>query len=94
MAEIDVQRQDDDTFAVAVREGGSRSNHTVTLDDEYHRSLTGGAGSKGEGSKEDLIRRSFEFLLQRESKESILASFHLEVIARYSPEYERVMQRG
>jgi len=37
----------------------------------------------------DLVRRSFEFLLAREPKESILSSFELPVIARYFPEYER-----
>ena len=35
-----------------------------------------------------LVRRSFEFLLVREPKESILASFGLSVIGRYFPEYE------
>jgi hypothetical protein len=37
----------------------------------------------------DLVRRSFEFLLAREPKESILRSFELPVIGRYFPEYER-----
>jgi hypothetical protein len=36
-----------------------------------------------------LVRRSFEFLLAREPKESILSSFGLSVIGRYFPEYER-----
>jgi hypothetical protein len=36
-----------------------------------------------------LVRRSFEFLLERESRESILRQFDLPVIARYFPEYER-----
>ncbi|MGA3056637.1 MAG: hypothetical protein ABSE70_01175 [Candidatus Limnocylindrales bacterium] len=42
----------------------------------------------------DLIRRSFEFLLAREPKESILRSFGLSVIVRYFPEYEREMRRA
>jgi hypothetical protein len=37
----------------------------------------------------DLVRRSFEFLLAREPKESILRSFGLSTIVRYFPEYER-----
>jgi hypothetical protein len=37
----------------------------------------------------ELVRRSFEFLLEREPKESILRSFDLPVIGRYFPEYER-----
>ena len=41
-----------------------------------------------------LVRRSFEFLLARESKESILSSFGLSVIGRYFPEYEREIRRS
>ena len=37
----------------------------------------------------DLVRRSFEFLLEREPRESILRRFDLPVIGRYFPEYER-----
>jgi hypothetical protein len=40
-----------------------------------------------------LVRRSFDFLLARESKESILASFGLSVIGRYFPEYEGEIRR-
>jgi hypothetical protein len=36
----------------------------------------------------DLVRRSFDFLLEREPKESILRSFELGAIGRYFPEYE------
>ena len=36
---------------------------------------------------EELIEASFEFLLERESKESILAEFDLPVIGRYFPDY-------
>jgi hypothetical protein len=42
----------------------------------------------------DLVRRSFEFLLAREPKESILRSFGLSVIGRYFPEYEREIHRS
>jgi hypothetical protein len=41
----------------------------------------------------DLVRRSFEFLLAREPKESILPSFGLSTIARYFPEFEREIKR-
>jgi hypothetical protein len=39
------------------------------------------------------VRRSFEFLLAREPKESILRSFDLPVIGRYFPEFVRVIRR-
>ena len=42
---------------------------------------------------EELIRKSFEFLLEREPKESILSRFDLSVISRYFPEYEREIRK-
>lgn len=44
-------------------------------------------------SPEDLVERSFAFLLERESPESILPSFDLLDIARYFPEYEADIRR-
>jgi hypothetical protein len=41
-----------------------------------------------------LVRRSFEFLLAREPKESIMPAFSLSVIARYFPEFESVIRSG
>jgi hypothetical protein len=40
----------------------------------------------------DLVRRSFEFLLEREPKGSILRRFDLPLIGRYFPEYERTIR--
>jgi hypothetical protein len=40
----------------------------------------------------DLVRRSVEFLLAREPKESILRSFDLPAIGRYFPDYERTIR--
>lgn len=87
MAEIDVRSKEEDggwTLTVTVSEGGSRTQHRVKLTrDDYDR-LTG-----GRVSAEELVRRSFEFLLEREPKESVLREFDLLVIGRYFPEYER-----
>jgi hypothetical protein len=47
----------------------------------------------GATDPEDLVRRSFEFLLEREPKESILGSFDLPLIGRYFPEYEATIIR-
>ncbi len=80
---INVQKIDDDHYTVTVSEGGSESSHTVELDDTYYNKI-----SDGSISKTDLIRRSFEFLLAREPKESIMGRFHLSTIARFFPEYE------
>ncbi len=84
---IRVEKQDGDTFRVTVEDGGS-SSHRVTLSDDYHRKLTGGSMSK-----EELVKKSFEFLLEREPKEAILGSFDLPVIGRYFPEYENTIGR-
>ena len=55
----------------------------VTLDDDYYQELT-----EGKCSKEELIGKSFKFLLKREPKESILREFNLKIIKKYFPEYE------
>jgi len=59
----------------------------VSLDQGYYEKLT-----SGKIGKEELIKRSFEFLLEREPKESILKNFNLKVIQRYFPEYEKTLK--
>lgn len=86
MSDIDVRRLDDQTFEVRVA-GRIPTTHVVTVPPGYAQRL-GAAG----GVPEVLVRRSFEFLLQREPNTSILARFELGVIARYFPEYERTMR--
>jgi len=44
-------------------------------------------------SAEELLAKSFEFLLEREPNTSILSSFDLPVIGRYFPEYEQEISR-
>ena len=83
-ATIQVEKLREGEFRVTVAEAGSRTTHQVTLTNDYYQRLTGGAVPP-----EELVRRSFEFLLKHEPKESILARFDLTVIARYFPEYER-----
>jgi len=45
------------------------------------------------GPVEDLVRRSFEFLLEREPAGSILREFDLAVIQRYFPEFDQNFRR-
>ena len=87
-AKIDVEKLDATRFRVRVTEGGSESTHEVTLDPKYSVSLAGATALP-----EELIRKSFEFLLEREPKESILSRFDLSVIGRYFPEYEREIKK-
>ena len=83
---ITVEKIDDHTFKVTVK-GRTTTTHTVSLDPSYYEKLTG-----GHISAEKLVEKSFEFLLKRESNNSILRSFDLPVIGRYFPEYEKVIQ--
>ena len=85
---IEVKRKYENEFIVTVEEDGSRTKYVVTVDDEYHEKLT-----QGKKTKEELIKRSFQFLLKREPKESILSRFNLKVINRFFPEYESEIKR-
>ena len=79
---IKVEKSDNRTFKVTV-EGRTTTTHTVTVEPSYHEKLTG-----GRVSQETLLKKSFEFLLERESNTSILRRFDLPVIGQYFPEYE------
>jgi hypothetical protein len=87
-AKIEVEKTDASHFRVRVIEPGSESSHEVTLNSKDYDRLAGGAVEP-----EQLIRKSFEFLLEREPKESILSRFDLSVISRYFPEFEREIKR-
>jgi hypothetical protein len=87
MATIDVQR-DGDAFRVRVREGKSETSHRVTVKAADLARL-----SKSGEAPEAFLVRCFEFLLEREPKESIMSSFDVMVIARYFPEFERTIAR-
>ncbi len=77
------------TCHVDVAEGGSATVHTVTVAPAELERLDPTADDPV-----DLVRRSFEFLLTREPKESILAVFDLPVIGRYFPEWESVVRHA
>jgi len=85
---IEVEGLKDFEFRVRVMDAKSESSHRVTVKPEEYNRLTG-----GKIEAKELVRRSFEFLLEREPKESILGQFDLQVIGRYFPEYEREIQR-
>ena len=87
-AKIEVEKIGEQEFQVRVTEGKSATSHRVTLKKADYDRL---AGSKIEPA--ELVRRSFEFLLENEPKESILARFDLAVISRYFPDFEREIKR-
>ena len=82
MALLEIRTLDDSTFVVTVS-SGTPTSHRVTVAADYAAKLTG-----GRATTEQLIRCSFEFLLEREPNTSILSHFDLTVIGRYFPEYE------
>ena len=84
---ITIETIDERTFKVTI-EGRSTTNHTVTVELSYYEKLTG-----GRVPAEKLVKKSFEFLLERESNTSILRTFDLPVIGRYFPEYEGTIRK-
>jgi hypothetical protein len=83
-ATIEVEQIGEGDFRVRVVEGGSETAHRVTLKPGDYERL-----AKGKVEPEELVRRSFEFLLENEPKESILSRFDLSLIGRYFPQFER-----
>ena len=82
MKKIKVTKISDTKFEVMVNTG-TTTTHIVSLTTDYYKKLT-----SGKVSRETLIEKSFEFLLEREPNTSILRSFDLPVICRYFSEYE------
>jgi hypothetical protein len=78
---INVETIDNNTFKVSVTSNSS-TEHIVLLNDRFHQDV-----SNNQLTKTELITKSFEFLLERESNQSILNKFNLEVISQYFPEY-------
>ncbi len=69
------------TVKVGDDPGASRHEVSVRADDV----LRLGSGT----TVDELVRASFEFLLEREPRESILRAIELPMIGNYFPEYER-----
>ena len=83
-------RRAEDGWACEVTVGADAdaTRHTVTVSDQVLGMLDPDAADPTA-----LVEASFQFLLERESRESILNSFALPVIGRYFPEWERQMRR-
>lgn len=75
---------------VNVDHAGERTEHEVTV---TRADLERWATGVGQEAVEDLVARSFAFLLEREPPGSILSRFDLSVIQRYFPEYDRHIRR-
>ena len=87
MADIRIVEIDASTYQVTVIAQTS-STHNVIVEADFAQNLTYGLIDNIA-----LLKKSFEFLLQREPNTSILRSFNLSVISRYFPEYEKEMRQ-
>ena len=79
---IEVKHLAEDEWMVSVQ-GSAKTHHRVRVTKADVDRFSEGR------STEELLRVSFQFLLERESNTSILASFDLPLISHYFPEYER-----
>ena len=81
---IEIIKSDNNNFTVKIKKN-LISEHKVFFSDNFYSKF------KGNRTKEMIIKKSFEFLLERESNESILRSFDLEEIENYFPEYNKIL---
>ena len=84
---ITIESINQNSFKVTVNKQ-STTEHLVLLNDNFYQNIT-----NGKITKKDLIIKSFEFLLLRESNQSILREFNLEVINQYFPEYNNEIKK-
>jgi hypothetical protein len=79
MAQITVTRQADGTFHVQTP---AATSHEVSVPAGFPAAL-----GCYHAAPDELVRASFDFLLEREPATSILRQFSLDVISHYFPEY-------
>ena len=84
MADIDVTASGPREFEVQL----DGTTHRVTVPEELMEDL-----GVSEDDLENVVRESFEFLLEREPASSIMEEFSLDVIERYFPEYRRELPK-
>jgi hypothetical protein len=82
-----ISKIDDEIFEVTLTKD-STTIHRITLSSKFYKKL-----SNSKISEIELIKKTFEFLLERESNESILREFNLEVIENYFPEYPLLIKK-
>lgn len=86
--DISVAPEGDGTYRVVVTVEGATTTYAVTVPSGLAEQLGWSAATEAE-----LVRRSFAFLLERESPSAILRRFSLEVIGRYFPDYPAALSR-
>ena len=72
---------------VTVGDDASATTHHVSVDRATLDDMAPGV------PPEELVRASFEFLLEREPRQSIMRSFELPIIGRFFGDYRDEMER-
>ena len=75
---------DQTIFNVVLSDSAGQTHHRVTLSDDTYQRLTG-----GRITPTACVDAAFRFLLEREAKSDILASFDINVIQLYFANFER-----
>ena len=92
MAEIIIEKESATPtgwqFIVKVDSPTKTTEHTVSVSTESWQSLT-----DEKISPQELITKSFIFLLARESNESILRTFNITDITHYFPDFPTELQK-
>lgn len=69
-------------FDVQVTGNKNKTTHIVKMKKDYYERIN------TKLLPEQVIKKSFEFLLDREPKESILTKFNITLISKYFPEFD------
>ena len=84
---LSIKKLSDDVFTVTVAET-STTTHTVPVTDQSLNYLT-----DNNVTKTQLLKFSFNFLLDKEPNTSILSSFDINVISGYFSDYKDEVRR-
>lgn len=76
-------KPDGRTYVVYVGDGNNREEFIVHLGDDYWAKMTGNTISR-----EDFVKKTFEFIMARESRDIILREFDVSAVPQYFPEFE------
>ena len=84
---ISIKKLTDDVFQVTVADSMT-TTHEVTVTDQSLTDLT-----ENKMTKTQLLKFSFNVLLDKEPNTSILSSFDINVISKYFPDYRVEVRR-
>ena len=84
---VSIKKRTDDVFQVTVADSMT-TTHEVTVTDQSLTDLT-----ENKMTKTQLLKFSFNFLLDREPNTSILSSFDINVISKYFSDYRVEVRR-